>query len=197
MYLTGISISGVVLFQRSHPFFQRNWLICHTSCSHQFLERPLFYCKIAAVAIHSFKFTVFFFWTVVSARRYHSFQLNYQLWYLLDCRHLFIRRLVCFLMTSFTVIHFFYGTVIIPREYFKKSILSRALRLVYNTNCSHPLYQADWVCFKYIGRVLCFFWEKQLQLYFFKVSAFSTELVAINFASRVLGYAAILSWWMC
>ena len=43
----------------SRPFFQRNWLIWHTSCGHPFLERPLFYYKIAVVAIHSFKFTVF------------------------------------------------------------------------------------------------------------------------------------------
>ena len=43
----------------SRPFFQRNWLIWHKSCSHPFLERPLFYYKIAVVAIRSFKFTVF------------------------------------------------------------------------------------------------------------------------------------------
>ena len=63
----------------------------------------------------------------VPARRYHSFQLNYQLWYLLGCRHAFIRRWVCCLMKSITNIHFLYGTVIIPRENFKQSILSRAL----------------------------------------------------------------------
>ena len=63
----------------------------------------------------------------VPARRYHSFQLNYQLWYLLGCRHAFIRRWVCCLMTSFTAINFLYGTVIIPRVYLKQSILSRAL----------------------------------------------------------------------
>ena len=44
----------------SYPFFQRNWLIWYTSCSNPFLERPLFYNKIAVVAIHTFKFTVFF-----------------------------------------------------------------------------------------------------------------------------------------
>ena len=43
----------------SHLYFQRNWLICHTSCSHPFLERPLFYCEIPVAAIHSFKFTAF------------------------------------------------------------------------------------------------------------------------------------------
>ena len=61
-------------------FSQRNWLIWYTSCSHPFLEGPLFYYKIAVVAIHSFKFTIFFFRMEVPARRYHSFQLNYQLW---------------------------------------------------------------------------------------------------------------------
>ena len=44
----------------SHPFFQRNWLICHTSYSHPLLERLLFYCKIPVAAMHSFKFTVLF-----------------------------------------------------------------------------------------------------------------------------------------
>ena len=68
-----------------------------------------------------------FFRIEVPARRYHSFQLNYQLWYRLSCRHTFIRRWVCCLMTSFTTIHFFYGTVITPREYFNQSILSSAL----------------------------------------------------------------------
>ena len=43
----------------SHPFCQRNWLICHTSCSHSFLKSSVFYYKIAVVAIYSFKFTVF------------------------------------------------------------------------------------------------------------------------------------------
>ena len=31
----------------THPFFQRNWLIWHTTCNHPFLESPLFYYKIA------------------------------------------------------------------------------------------------------------------------------------------------------
>ena len=39
-----------------HPFFLRNSLICHTSCSHPFLERPLFSYKIAVLAMRSFKF---------------------------------------------------------------------------------------------------------------------------------------------
>ena len=46
---------------------------------------------------------------------------------LLSCRHAFIRRWVCCLMTSFTTIHFLYGTVFIPLEYFKQFILSRTL----------------------------------------------------------------------
>ena len=44
----------------SQLFFQRTWLIWHTTCSHPFSESPLFYYKIAVVAIHPFKFTVFF-----------------------------------------------------------------------------------------------------------------------------------------
>ena len=94
----------------------------------------LFYYKIV-VAIHSFKFN-FFFRMEVSARWYHSFQLNYQLWYLLGCMHVFIRRVVC-LITSFTIIHFFYGTVIIPRQYCKQTIRSSALCL-FSNNFSHP-----------------------------------------------------------
>ena len=54
-----------------------------------------------------------FFRIEVPARRYHSFQLNYQLWYLLSCSHVLIRRWVCCLMTSFKTIHFLYGTIII------------------------------------------------------------------------------------
>ena len=38
----------------THPFFQRNWVICHTSSSYPFIERPLFYYKTAIVAIYSF-----------------------------------------------------------------------------------------------------------------------------------------------
>ena len=75
--------------------FKRIDLICHTSYRDPFFKRHLFYYKIAAVTIHSFKFTVFFR-TDVPARRYHSFQLNYQL-YLFGCSHVFIRRLVCYL----------------------------------------------------------------------------------------------------
>ena len=80
----------------------------------------------------------------VAARRYHGFQLCYQLWYLLDRRFLFIGILVCYLMASFTVIHFFYGRQrTLSWEHLKRSILSRVLCLLYKTNCSHPLYQAD------------------------------------------------------
>ena len=68
-----------------------------------------------------------FFRIRVPARMYHSFQLNYQLWYLLSCKHVFIRRWACCLMTSFATIHFLHDTVIIPREHFKQSILSSAL----------------------------------------------------------------------
>ena len=101
----------------SHTFFQRNWLTCHTSCSHPFLERPFIVKQQLQPSILSN--LPCFFRIEVQARRYHSFQLNYQLWYLLGCRHVFIRRWVCCLMTSFTTIHALYGTVVIPREYFK------------------------------------------------------------------------------
>ena len=101
MYLTDISISGVLLFQRSaysdrfwvycqyfrrplsvfisdtvfffetiiciHLFFQRKCLTWHTICSYSLLERPLFYYKIAVVAIHSFKFIVFL-WNRISSK---------------------------------------------------------------------------------------------------------------------------------
>ena len=69
----------------------------------------------AVVTIHSFKFTVFFR-IDDPARRYHSFQFNYQLWYLLGCSHVFFRRLSLLFETSFTAIHFFYGTAIIHRN---------------------------------------------------------------------------------
>ena len=88
------------------PFFQRNWLIWQKTCSHPFLESPLFYYKIA-VYPYILSNLPCFFRMEVPARRYHSFQLNYQLWCLLGCRHAFIQRLVCYLMTSFTATHFF------------------------------------------------------------------------------------------
>ena len=91
----------------SHPFFQTNWLICRTSCSHPFLERPFILLhKLAVVAMYSFKLTLFFR-QEIAAMRYYSLQLNYQLWYLLGCRHVFIRIILCYLITSFTSIHFF------------------------------------------------------------------------------------------
>ena len=65
---------------------------------------------------HTFLWNTVFFQNGSSSKEYHSFKLNYQLWYLLGCRHIFIGRLLCYLMTSFTAIHFFYGTVIIPRN---------------------------------------------------------------------------------
>ena len=99
----------------SHPFFQRNWLIWHTTCSHPFLESPLFYYKIAVEPCILSNLPCFFTMKV-PARRCHSLQLNYQLWYPLGCRYVFIQRLFCYLMTSFTATHFFYVTVIIPRE---------------------------------------------------------------------------------
>ena len=48
-----------------------------------------------------------------------------------------------------------------------------------------------------IWKVLRLFEKKNCSSYFFKVSFFSAELVAVIFAWRVLCYAAILSWWMC
>ena len=105
-------LSGPSVFQEAtssfylgYCFFQtRDWLILQTSYSHPFLERPLFYYKTAVAAKHSFK---------VPAKKYHSFQLNYQLWFLLGWRHVFIQRLVCYLMTSFTAIPFCYVTVML------------------------------------------------------------------------------------
>ena len=67
-----------------HPF-KGIVLIRHSSCSYPFFERPLFYCKIAAIVMHSFKFSVFFYLIVFffekgsCSRRYCSFQLSYQL----------------------------------------------------------------------------------------------------------------------
>ena len=74
----------------------------------------------------------------VPARRYCSFQLNYKL-YLLSCRHVFIWRWLCCLITSFTTIYFFYGTVIIPWEYFKQLILPRALYFVQPIAAIHDI----------------------------------------------------------
>ena len=55
----------------SHHPFQRNWLIWHTSYSHPFLERPLFYYKKVVVTIHSFEFTGDDDGS--PSRRYHSY----------------------------------------------------------------------------------------------------------------------------
>ena len=52
-------------------------------------------------------------------------------------------------------------------------------------------------CAVKIWRVVRLFEESNCSPYFFKVSFFSAELVAVIFSWRVLCYAAILSWWMC
>ena len=47
--------------------------------------------KIALVAMFSFKLNMLFR-REVAAMRYQSFQLSYQVWHLLGCSHVFIRR---------------------------------------------------------------------------------------------------------
>ena len=102
-----------------------NWLICHTSYSHHSLKDSY---SIVKYKLQPYVLSNLpcLFRIQVPARRYHSFQLNYKL-YLLSSRHVCIRRWVCCLMTSFTTIYFFCGTVIIPQEYLKQTILLRAL----------------------------------------------------------------------
>ena len=64
-----------------HSFVQKNWLICQINLSQfdPFLERPLYYYKIAVVAIHSFRFIVFF-QNESFSKEVSFFQRNYQLW---------------------------------------------------------------------------------------------------------------------
>ena len=101
---------------------------------------------MAVAAMRFFKFTVSSEEQLYQGdSRVSHLVTNYDISF--GCRYAFIGRLVCYLMTSFIAIHFFYGTHIISPEHLKRSILSRVLCLLYKTNCSHPLYKVS--CGKY------------------------------------------------
>ena len=125
----------------SHPHFQNYWINLPNQLQQCIRWRAFF-----SITKEQFQprilSNLLFFWRS-SCRRDHSYQLSYQLWYLLFCRYELIQILVCYLTTSFTVNQFFYGVAIISREHLKQSILSRELHLFYNTNCYCLLYQVN------------------------------------------------------
>ena len=145
MYLA--DISGVLLFQRSVysdrfwldcPYFERAllvfikgavslWnkhlqssLLSNILINLSHLQQPSIpWETLIPLQNNNFSHTFFQIYHVFSSKfRQRSIIVYHQPCCLLGCRHVFIWRLVYYLMMLFTTIHFFYATVIIPREYF-------------------------------------------------------------------------------
>ena len=68
-------------------------------------------------------------------------------------------KIVCYLMKSVAIIHFFYDTIIISREHLRWFILLRVLYFVHNSNCSHLFCLTDYGWFKKTQRY-CVYWSE-------------------------------------
>ena len=101
-------------------------------------------------------------------RRYHSFQVSYQL--ISPWSHVCIYCKISLLFDGIIYNHliFLYGTDIISQDHLKRSSLSRVLCLLYKTNCSHPLHQVDCGYLKNILRALSVFQESNCSSTFLK-----------------------------
>ena len=163
----------------------------------------------------------YFFRTEVPARRYHSFEFNYQLWYLLGCRHAFIRsesvvwwRHLQSSIFSMVLLLFrgnvlsspfcqrrcvYFQTPIAGIDYIRRTgFTSRTTAQKSKFSITEETLNGKLnFCAVKIWRVLRLFEESNCSPYFFKVSFFSAELVAVIFSWRVLCYTAILPWWTC
>lgn len=175
-------ISRVLCVLETSTFFKSIELIDHSSCSHSFDELPYFYYEESVTVAHSFKITVFFR-TGVVARRSHSYNYDTSL---VTGIYIVKDSLLCYLAASIAAILFFYDTAIILREHLKRSITSRVLCLFHNICCSHLWLQAVWMIQENLkGTVLI--WGKQLRPGF-KLSVYSTELIAVIFVWKKLKY---------
>ena len=116
-YLTGISIQGVFLFQRSRllwsSFLKITVFLWNKHLQLYLSLKILSQFTIPVAAIHCMIppwFQTCIYWNIV-----------------------------CYSTTSVAVIHFFYGTVIILRQHLNCFSIKRALCLFHNTYSSHPL----------------------------------------------------------